>query len=377
MKKKIYNILKILFLLSVMLVALTACGEKEEKNESPKVKYESDANVSELVLKEIENGTFKFINNDTIESFCNENELKITPDEVSGILAIAIQDFDNDNQEEVVSITIDDNKDIYLELYMPQGNKLVKADVYKISDALLKYSDKIDFSVFVKEEDNKLSLYYESQGITSIFADGTSWNFGKLNIENGRILEKVHKNYEGSMIDEETEKELVETVKDSGLDVEEIDFIGRNIVFQLEDIVEICNISRTHTDEYDSNTADKTKLNNVRYGHTIYLNLVNSNDYRLNLEIPNISKEIEKTSYDMNLGFEKATVEFENEKDITAGIIALEKGTYKVLGNRILAIYTSAQDPSTEDYIRINHEKHYRILDNKLIDETDVYIKSN
>lgn len=362
MKSKILKLLLIL-LLGASLVMLTACGEEEkEEEETPDIK---DISILTYVNEAIENGDFNLIDkNKVVESFCDEINYKLLSDKVYGDLTIAINDYDRDGEDEAVVVNINEDDNIVFELYKVENKKLELKDRYEILDTLLTSSNELEFSVFAKENDDKIDLYYEASGSSNIFANGVMWRFAKISVTGSEFIVSNELEYDGSMIMEDDEDELVAGMQDAGLEVKKYNLGSINAVFQDEYTVELGIINRVNTDEYNAilrGDLSAEKSEKTRYGHTLYTNCIYNEGYGFSVDKIDVSDKIYGCTYnEITENEEYDCISFDGDKNVTQGIFEYEEGTFEIVGNRIATEFDGVT-------------RYYRIIDENLIYNVSIY----
>lgn len=366
MKKKFLKIFTVV-LLSMLLIMLTGCGKEKDYEEDEKEKNEA---TEEIVVEDkvsivdlIKDENWELIELDKeVESYFNEVEFKKVSDEIYGVLSIAVQDFNGDGEDEAVITKIDDEDNVVLELYANEDGTLELKDTYTILDKLLTKADELDFSIFAKQDGDEVNLYYESNELYNVMSDGTIYNCEKIKVSEDKfdVVDKV--NHEGSYI--EDTNELIKKVNLLGIDVKE-DVLGKTTcVFQDEETVELCYINKTKTDEFlDINYNNPSKKR--RYAHTLYLNCINDEDYKINFKKENIEDKIKNKIYGKKYDMEMETISFA-DNTVTRGIYEMNEGTYEIVGDKIIAKMKSGYGNNL-----IN--EYYRFVDDKIIYKNNIY----
>lgn len=380
----IFSILLVIVLLVFGIINLEKNAEANEIKEEIKIAEEEteDYNLEEMINENIDNKSFELLDTtDMQKNYCNEVDTElISDDEFTGILSIIVEDFDNNGNDEAITLEIAEDNLIYLKLYKGQNDELIVIDTYQIdTNNLLNISSEVDFSLFAREVDDQIKLYCEMSYGDVIFDDTKYWEFLMLSVNGNNITEEVKKEYIGTTLEETEETEIINAIQNNAnLNIDEIGFDETPIVFQLDDAIEICNIARSlessykYKLEYGSYEEDSEK---ILYGYTTYSNYMTEEDYRINFDMyskVDVEGKKFKHEFDDEEGTEYSSIIFADEKNVTTGVYYTYEGTYEVNGNRIVATYTTLDDGLSEKS-EILEVEYYRIVDGNLISNGYVY----
>ena len=251
MKKVIISIC-ILVLLGILIIILLP-----KNNGINYEKYVNEIKSKESILENMDN-------------FYNPKDGIMLNENVSGLLDVALYDFDNDEETEILVTRVKEN-DIVLSLYRVEDNKLKETDKIVLFEDYLDFSDEISFNCFLKKNENDVFLYAESLESSSLIADGITWKFRKLGFNKDRFFDIAKKEFSGSYFDEDYLSEEKDFVKETGLVIDKFAFEengkslyeqNRKNSYKLFDIIREHLSGFSSVDYYDSN---ETK---VKYGVT-------------------------------------------------------------------------------------------------------------
>lgn len=265
MKRKI--VLAVILLLTCGLVGCSLNSDSDQKKINL-IDLVNDLIKNEEVIKESDN-------------YYNPKEYSLLKNNKEGIIAISIYDFDNDKEDEVI-ITREKDDNVELTLYELEDNKLTEKDKTKLLDDSFSYADTIDMNGFVKNIDNTSYLFYESVLNSSLVADGITWEFSKIDIENGKFNRILDNKTSGSYFDEEYIDNIKDFVEDASLKIDNFWFYenGESLYEQNKDNSYLMyEINRIHLDSFNEELYYSSNETKVLYGKTIYKDL--SNNYKI------------------------------------------------------------------------------------------------
>jgi len=239
-------------------------------------------NDRKLDLKEIINDLIK---NEEIlkesDNYYNPQEYSLINDETNGIISISIYDFDNDKDEEVI-IARKKTTDIELTLYELEDKKLTEKDKIIVLEEVFNYADIIDANSFIKIIDNSPYLFYEASLYSSLVADGITWKFAKIGVNEGRFIDIAKDEFSGSYFDDEYINAKKDFVKEASLNISDFWFYenGISLYEQNKDNAYLMyEIERNHLDSFQIDNYYSSSETKVLYGKTTFKDL--SKDYMI------------------------------------------------------------------------------------------------
>lgn len=256
-----------ILLLTLSIFSLTGCGSNDVEKVDLK-NLVDDYVRKESILKENDN-------------YFNPNEYSLLGDDISGIVSISMYDFDSDKEDEVIISRVNNNN-INLTLYELEKDKLVEKDNYTLLNDQYKYADIINMNSFVKIINNKPYLFYESVLYSSLVADGVTWEFSKLSVNNGKFTVMANDHFSGSYFDEDFINSKLQFVRNTSLVIKSFWFYdnGKSLYEQNKDNAYLMyEINRNHLDNFNLDDYYSSKESKILYGKTTYKDL--SNNYKI------------------------------------------------------------------------------------------------
>lgn len=254
MKKYVISII-ILLLIAISLLIVLMMSNSSSKN--------LEDLINDLVKSEE-----KLI---TLDNYYNPNEYKLIPDDVSGLVSVAVFDFDGDKENEVLISRIKNN-DLVLYFYKVQDEKLVETYSIVLLNEFLNSPDTINMDLFMTLIDDVPYLFIESTGYSNLVADGINWDFRKIGFSNSKFIKINQKSVAGSYFDDEDISEYKRIVKEAGLKIDYISFEdnGKTLLEQNEKVFKIFSIKREHIKDFDASDYYDSKETKVKYGITTF-----------------------------------------------------------------------------------------------------------
>lgn len=206
----------------------------------------------------------------TVDNYYNPRDGIMLNEKVSGLLDVALYDFDNDEEKEILVTRVKEN-DIILSLYNVENNELKETDKIVLFEDFLDFSDEISFNCFVKKDENDVFLYVESVESSSLIADGLTWKFRKLGFNKDRFFDIAKKEFSGSYFDEDYLSEEKDFVKETGLLIDKFAFEenGKSLYEQnRKNSYKLFDIIREHIKGFSSIDYYDRNETKVKYGVT-------------------------------------------------------------------------------------------------------------
>ena len=212
----------------------------------------------------------KGLDKEVVKNYCNFKSSKIIEDSTKGVLAVSVEDFDDDGEDDVIVARVEDGG-VVLSLYQLEDEKLVEQDSMLVIEDYLSIGSIVRIDGFVKEVKGEINFFVEGFAVNSFFADGMSWKFAKVGVSNGK-LKSVYKNgIDGSYFEEEEIDKIITNLVASGLDVDDIVLNdGEFIAEQDKDVDKVFTIERDVFEGFDVEAYENEK-EDVQYGETTFV----------------------------------------------------------------------------------------------------------
>lgn len=215
----------------------------------------------------------------TTDNYYNPFRKEFIKDKVSGLLSVAVYDFNGDKKDDVlVSKAIDNN--IVFELYKKEDDNLKKVNSLIVLEDYLNFPDTIYLDCFMKKVDGKPYVFVESTTYSNLIGDGIGWEVKKIGFDNDKIIDFLDESFNGSYFDNETIIEKSATIKHMGLEIEKVSFEedGKSLFEQnKKNSVMMFQIKREHLKDFDYSIYDDSVETKVKYGITEYTNNLKDN----------------------------------------------------------------------------------------------------
>lgn len=251
---------KMIFSLLIILTIFTITGCGSSKSDEDE--YLSRFNDYKSKLDSIDGKVLAAsYNKDTLEM----NHM----DEITGknISSFAIKD-DKDNNKVINFYFVKEDIVISLLEYKDGGFKevsslLLPTDYY--------YLDEFKIYGYGTKKDGIPIFYIETNGSSSILADGFYHDLISVTLENNLLTITTNDDYQGSALYDEEVNAYKEKVNRAGLKMYSLD---KSIFEQNNDVKLIFEISRTHNDK-----EENIDNSNVKYGTTTFINYLKTEGY--------------------------------------------------------------------------------------------------
>ncbi len=212
----------------------------------------------------------KMLSKEVVKNYCNFKSSKLIDDKTKGVLAVSVDDFDDDGEDDVIVARVDDGG-VVLSLYALEDEKLVEQDSMLVIEDYLTIGSIVRIDGFVKEVKGEKSFFIEGFAVNSFFADGMSWKFVKVGVSNGKLTSVYKNGIDGSYFEEEEIEKIITNLVASGLDVDNIVLNdGDFIVEQDKDVDKVFTIERDVFEGFDVEAYEKEK-EDVQYGETNFI----------------------------------------------------------------------------------------------------------
>lgn len=253
-----------------------------------KTKYTLLSYLQDVLIKEssvIEEGNYQ---TDYTHILPDNRYLINSLHELSGVLSSRIIDFDNDNQDELLVLTLDNTipsldsitNQIIVSIYEQDGTEVTLSDQITLEKDILGVADQEYSGIFIQKHDDKIYLCGTLYDFAYNYSDGYEHLTFILEYQDNKFVKKLYKHESASTPSEEGYLETSKIVKEIGLtsDAKIIEKTGYEY-FNFTDNVDDVLLKLTGQTNLNSNISQN--LNDLVYK----IELVLSNKKSVNTDV--------------------------------------------------------------------------------------------
>ena len=211
--------------------------------------------------------------------------------DLAGVLTSRIMDFDNDDQDELLVLTLDNQvadfdytrNQITINIYEESDGNVSLSDSLTLEQFILGIGDLENTGIFIQEHDDQVYICGTLYNLFYNYSDGYSHETFILQYKENKLAKQLYK-YESASIPTAQDNETADAFKNIGLTsdaaiVKETNYEYFNFTDQVSDVL----LKITGKTNLDSNRQDQT-INNLEY--KIELILSNKKSVNTNIYLP-------------------------------------------------------------------------------------------
>ena len=208
--------------------------------------------------------------------------------DLAGVLTSRIMDFDNDDQDELLVLTLDNQvadfdytrNQITINIYEESDGNVSLSDSLTLEQFTLGIGDLENTGIFIQEHDDQIYICGTLYGLMYNYGNGYSHETFILQYKENKLAKQLYK-YESASIPTAQDNETADAFKNIGLTsdaaiVKETNYEYFNFTDQVSDVL----LKITGKTNLDSNRQDQT-INNLEYK----IELILSNKKSVNTDI--------------------------------------------------------------------------------------------